>query len=120
MNTQNLGFTNGKIGVGNTTPNSTVQISGSFSVPIRSTAVNTTLGVNDHTLIMTAKDLIISLPVASSCSGRVYVLKNVANGDNFTSLPFLDKKGDPQLKLDKEKIFWLQSDGTSWHLINML
>ena len=63
MNSQNLGFTNGKIGIGNTTPNSTLQISGSFPTPIRSTAVNTTLGVDDHTLITTTvKDLIITLP----------------------------------------------------------
>jgi hypothetical protein len=118
MNTQNLGFTNGKIGVGTTAPTSTLSLAGSFSSPIRSTAANTTLGVNDYTLIMTAKNLIISLPVASTCPGRIYVLKNMANGDNFTNSVYLDQKGDPQLKLNKEKIFWLQSDGVNWHMIS--
>ncbi len=121
MNAQNLGFTNGKMGIGNTTPNSTLQVSGSFSTPIRSTAVNTTLGVNDHTLITTTvKDLIITLPAANTCRGRIYVIKNIGTGDNFTNINYLDDKGDPENKIDNDKIFWLQSDGTNWQLINLL
>lgn len=118
MNSQNLGFTNGRIGIGNNTPNSTLQLSGSFSAPIRSTAVNTTLGNNDFTLIMTVKDLIISLPAANTCIGRIYVLRNIGNGDNVTNINFLKENGDPENKLDKDKTFWLQSDGTNWHLLN--
>ena len=120
MNSQNLGFTNGRVGVGTTTPTSRLAVAGSFSSPIRSTAVNTSLGIDDFTLIMTAKDLIITLPAASTCQGRIYVLKNTANGDNNTNISFRDKKGDPETKIDKEKTLWLQSDGTNWHLINVL
>jgi hypothetical protein len=120
INGQNLGFTNGKVGAGTSTPTSTLSVSGSFSTAIRTTAINTTLGINDHTLIMTVKDLIISLPAANTCQGRIYILKNIANGNNATNISFLDKKGDPETKIDKEKILWLQSDGTNWHLINVL
>jgi hypothetical protein len=120
MNNQNLGFTNGKIGVGTSTPTSALSVSGSFSTAIRSSAVNTSVGVNDHTLILTAKDLVITLPAASSCMGRIYVFKNIGNGNNFTSIDYLDEKGAPENKLDKDKSFWMQSDGTNWHLINKI
>jgi hypothetical protein len=120
MNNQALGFVNGMVGIGTNTPTSRLSAAGSFSTPIRSTAVNTTLGIDDFTLIMTAKDLMISLPAANTCQGRIYVLKNTANGDNATNISFRDKKGDPETKIDKEKTLWLQSDGTNWHLINIL
>lgn len=116
INGQNLGLTNGKVGIGNSTPNSTLQVSGSVSMPIRTTAVNTTLGDNDYTLVMTTtKDLLITLPAASSCTGRIYILKNMGNGDNFTNIDFLKENGDPENKLTKDRIIWLQSDGVNWH-----
>ena len=121
MNAQNLGFTNGKMGIGNTTPNSTLQVSGSFSTPIRSTSVNTTLGVNDHTLITTTvKDLIITLPAANTCRGRIYVIKNIGSGDNFTNVGYIKNDGNTETKLQDKKVYWLQSDGTNWQLINLL
>ena len=116
INGQNLGLTNGKVGIGNNTPNSTLQVSGSVSMAIRTTTVNTTLGDNDYTLVMTTtKDLIITLPAASSCPGRMYILKNMGNGDNFTNIDYLKENGDPENKLTKDRIIWLQSDGTNWH-----
>ncbi|GGD44778.1 hypothetical protein [Muriicola marianensis] len=120
MNNQNLGFTNGRVGVGTTTPTSRLGVAGSFSSPIRSTAVNTSLGIDDFTLIMTARDLTISLPAANTCPGRIYVLKNTASGDNATNISYRDKKGDPENKIDKERTLWLQSDGTNWQLISVL
>lgn len=118
MNNQNLGFTNGKVGVGTTAPTSSLEVAGSFSTPIRSTAVNTTLGLNDFTLIMTAKDLIITLPAANTCQGRIYVLKNMGGGNNFTNINYLDEQGATETKLGKNITFWLQSDGTNWQYIN--
>ncbi|MGB5459516.1 MAG: hypothetical protein WBM85_06130 [Eudoraea sp.] len=118
MNTQNLGFINGKVGIGTSSPNSTFEITGSFSSPIRSTSVNTSLEVSDFTLIMTEKNLTIILPAAGGCKGRIYILKNIANGNNFTSINYIKDDGTADDKLGKQKIFWLQSDGINWHLIN--
>lgn len=117
INGQNLGLTNGNVGVGTSTPNSVLQVSGSVSMPIRATSTNTTLGNNDYTLVMNARDLVITLPAASSCTGRIYILKNISNGDNTTSLNYLKENGDPDDKLGKDRIIWLQSDGTNWHQI---
>lgn len=120
MNSQGLGFTNGQVGIGNSTPNSTLQISGSVSTPIRTTNVNTALGNNDFTLVTTAKDLIISLPAANTCIGRIYVIKNYGGGDNNTNIPYLKGNGDPDTKIDNDKVTWLQSDGSNWQLITRL
>lgn len=117
LNSQNIGFTNGKVGVGTNTPNSTLQTSGSFAAAIRTTSTNTNLTENDFTLIMTAKNLIITLPAANSCTGRIYVLRNIGNGDNKTSINYLKGNGDPEDKLNKDDTYWLQSDGTNWHLL---
>jgi len=120
MNTQNLGFTNGNVGIGNTTPNSTLQISGSISSPIRSTAINTTLGPNDFTLITTEKDLIITLPAPNICPGRIYVIKNFGGGDNQTNINYIKANGDPDTKIDNDRTMWIQSDGVNWQLINQI
>ncbi len=120
MNSQNLGFTNGKVGVGTTTPNSTLQVSGSLSMSIRRISVNTTLGANDFTLITMARDLIITLPAASSCTGRIYVIKNYSGGDNWTNISYVKANGDPDTKIDNDRTTWLQSDGITWQLINQL
>ncbi|MCE2614260.1 hypothetical protein LVD13_14895 [Flavobacteriaceae bacterium D16] len=117
INGQNLGLTNGNVGIGTNTPNSTLQVSGAVSMPIRSTSVNVTLGSNDYTLVMNNRNLTITLPAANSCQGRIYILKNIANGDNNTSINFLKENGDPDNKLGKDRIIWLQSDGTNWHQI---
>lgn len=118
MNSQNLGLINGKVGVSTNTPNSSLHVSGSLSSAIRTTSSNTTLDDNDFTLIMnTTKDLIISLPAANTCVGRIYILKNNGSGDNFTNIDYLKENGDPENKLTKDRIIWLQSDGTNWHQI---
>lgn len=118
INGQNLGITNGNVGIGTNTPTSTLEVTGSVSMPIRSTSTSTTLGNNDYTLVMNNRNLTITLPAASSCMGRVYILKNIGNGDNFTSINYLKENGDPENKIQKDRIIWLQSDGTNWHQIS--
>ncbi len=118
MNAQDLGFINGNVGIGNTTPNSILQISGSVSAPIRSTAINTSLGPNDFTLITTEKDLIITLPAANTCQGRLYLIKNFGGGDNNTNVLYIKNNGDLDDKIDNDNLTWLQSDGVNWHQIN--
>ena len=117
INGQNLGLTNGNVGIGTNTPTSVLEVSGSVSMPIRSTNTSTTLGNNDYTLVMTNRNLTITLPAASSCTGRIYILKNISNGDNNTSVSFIKENGDPETKISKDRIIWLQSDGTNWQQI---
>ncbi|WP_202911994.1 hypothetical protein [Arenibacter aquaticus] len=36
---------------------------------------------------------------------------------NKTSIKYINEKGDRENKLDKKHTYWLQSDGSNWHLI---
>ncbi|WP_221898693.1 hypothetical protein [Robiginitalea sp. SC105] len=118
QNGQSLGFTNGQVGVGTATPTSTLSVAGSFSTGIRSTNVNTTLTASDFTLVMYSLGLTINLPAASTCAGRIYILKNLSGGENFTSLNYIAENGSADNKLKKDKVYWLQSDGVNWQQIS--
>jgi len=118
LNGQALGLTNGSTGFGTNTPNSTVQITGTFSLSIRATSTNTTLGASDYTLVLNSGGLTLTLPAASTCQGRIYILKNVANADSYTSLNFISEDGALENRVIKSRIYWLQSDGVNWQQIN--
>ena len=122
MNSQNLGFTNGKVGIGTTTPSSTLHTSGSFATAIRRTTVSTTLTDNDFTLITDNDDYerTITFPAANTCTGRIYIVKNIGNKKNISNITYIKPDGNVEdnYEIPNNKISWFQSDGTDWHLIN--
>lgn len=70
------------VGIGNTIPNSTLQISGSFSAAINSTAVDYTVTDKDYTVLYTVSGITITLPPANdSNAGRIYnIVCDIAAG----------------------------------------
>ena len=122
MNSQNLGFTNGKLGVGTNTPTSTLHTSGSFATAIRRTTVSTTFTDNDFTLITdnSVIETTITFPAANTCTGRIYIVRNIGGKDNLTNITYIKANGDVEdsYKIPNDKTSWFQSDGTDWHLIN--
>jgi hypothetical protein len=83
---------NGKIGINEPAPNSTLSVAGSISTAIRLVSASTMLTENDHTIIISnpiaqnspfqmpfpANSVAISLPQASTCKGRVYEIYNAS------------------------------------------
>lgn len=68
-----------QVGIGTTSPNSTLDVRGSLSLSYRSFNANTTICSTDHTLVFDGTaDVIASLPDASTCTGRVYRVKNIS------------------------------------------
>ncbi|MBT8222263.1 MAG: collagen-like protein, partial [Eudoraea sp.] len=118
INNQKLGFTNGSIGVRTTSPSSALHLAGAIALPIRSISANTALDDNDHTIILTAKNLTITLPSAASCPGRLYIIKNISSGKCQSNTNYINNIGGVDNKLNKGKIYWLQSDGTNWQQLN--
>ncbi|MET6992094.1 hypothetical protein ABXZ36_15735, partial [Sediminicola arcticus] len=128
INGQNLGFTNGQVGIGIVAPTSTLHTAGSFATSITSIFADTSLNETHHTLIIGAT-LEIDLPAADSCVGRIYIIKNPAS--NPVSTPptpdfsvtfaildeYIDSFGNTKTTLDAG-VTQLQSDGTDWQQIN--
>ncbi|KQC29732.1 hypothetical protein AAY42_07395 [Flagellimonas eckloniae] len=105
----------GKVGVGTTAPNSTLQTTGSFSAPIVSTLGNTTLDASHYTVILDGLHS-ITLPVANTCQGRIYIIKN-PTAFNPTISSYFDSVGASTTTIPTG-VVQLQSDGTNWQQIN--
>jgi hypothetical protein len=110
----------GRLGIGKTNPQSTLDVNGSISKSIVSLAVNTTLSDAHHTVIITG-GTIYSLPLASSCSGRIYILVNRTSGAKtvreVTTLNAYQAFSGTSANLPANNSITLQSDGTSWFQI---
>ncbi len=103
------------INVNGVTANSTLQVIGSVSNAITTTAANFTLNETHHTIIVTA-NVNITLPAANTCTGRIYIVKKTTNG-NSTLSNYIDNNGAATTNLQRG-VYQLQSDGTNWQRIN--
>jgi hypothetical protein len=95
--------------------NSTLQVGGSVSTNIITTAAALALNETHYTVIVTA-NVTITLPAANTCGGRIYIIKKTANG-NSTITNYIDNSGAASTTLSRG-VFQLQSDGTNWQQIN--
>ena len=68
-----------QVGIGTTTPNSTLEVQGSISTSYRLVTATTTATVTDHTMVFTGVGAsTITLPTAVGITGRSYVIKNAS------------------------------------------
>jgi hypothetical protein len=80
VTTITLSSTN-KVGIGTTSPGSTLQINGSFQGNMSYTASNILLNDTHYIMVATASSITISLPdITTSMLGRVYIVKNMSGG----------------------------------------
>ncbi len=106
------------INVNETTPTSTFQNNGSFSLPIN----NATAGVFNVTELMytiiipNGVAATIALPVATGITGRIYIVKNVS-GANRTISSYRDMTNTASTTIANNSALTLQSDGTNWIMV---
>jgi hypothetical protein len=114
--------TNSRMGIGTTTPNSSLQVNGSFSSKIITVTANYTATTNDYTIIAkpTASNITITLPSAASSIGRIYFIKRVA-----TKSVIIDPNGSEQIDgattytiSSNNFAAMIQSDGTAWYVLS--
>ena len=68
-----------QLGIGTTTPNSTLDIRGSVSTNYRAFTGNTTATATDNLLVFTGTTAsTVTLPTAVGCDGRTYMIKNAS------------------------------------------
>ena len=117
--------TSKELGIGTNAPTSTLHVNGSFAMPIRTVTGSTTVTAADYTIIRGGTSNAthtITLPAASSCPGRMYVVKRIsANGTvNITASGGTTVDGVATLAMaaTAQLAFMLQSDGTNWYTIS--
>jgi len=108
----------GQVGVGTTSPNSTLDVRGSFSVPITTFSGNTTAGTSDNMLVFTGSSATtLTLPTATSIEGRIYWVKNGGTATvtiATTSSQTIDGLG--AWSLTQGKTLRVVSNGSNWYV----
>lgn len=113
---------NGRFGWGVATPNSTVDVAGSLAMGnVVNKTADYTASLSDYMVVADAasNEVKISLPSASSCHKREYIVKKVDNSNNnviIESDSFIDGAINYRIYTRYTSIK-VKSDGTTWHII---
>ena len=111
--------TNAQVGVGTTTPNSTLDVRGSLSVGYRSFAAGTTAVITDNTLVFTGTSAAtLTLPDATACTGRLYWIKNTSSNSSTLTITTISSQTIDGLSswtlTQTNKAMHLVSNGANW------
>jgi hypothetical protein len=111
----------GNVGIGITTPSSTLHLQGSFAAPITTVVASTTLTALQYTLLVnSAGATTMTLPAASGCNGRIYVIKNINTGTvtiDANAAETIDGVTTKSIAV-QWGVLMIQSNGTGWFIIN--
>jgi hypothetical protein len=110
---------NAQIGIGTTSPNSTLDVRGSLSMKYASFSSATTAGSSDNILVFTGTSAAtLTLPDATACQGRIYWIKNTSSNASTltiatTSSQTIDGLASWSLT-QTNKVFIIISNGSNW------
>ncbi len=103
------------------TANSTLQVSGSLSLSIRTVTSNTTLGGTDYTVLVdaTSAAVTVTLPSPSaSIAGRTYIVKKIGGGlTNDVIISGSIEDGTSMSIYNDWTVVKVQTDGSKWYVI---
>jgi hypothetical protein len=103
-------------GYGTTTPNSTLQVSGSLSLAYTAQTGTYPITATDYLINCTANSFTVTLPTAVGITGRVYIIKNTGAGTitiATTSSQTIDGSAPGSLAAGPT-IIRVMSDGANW------
>ncbi|RYY30671.1 MAG: hypothetical protein EOO04_04215 [Chitinophagaceae bacterium] len=116
-----------QVGIGTTTPNSTLEVRGSLSTGYRTFTANTTALITDNVLVYTGTTAVtLTLPTAASIAGRSYQIKNASlTGPTpaVTIVPSASQKIDGLTNWSLTGLYQtvtLVSDGANWNIVSFL
>ena len=110
---------NAQVGIGTTTPNSTLDIRGSLSVGYRAFSANTSAVTADHALVFTGTSAAaITLPDAAACTGRIYWVKSTSSNASVLTIATTGGQTIDGLTswtvTQTNKVVGLISNGANW------
>ena len=109
----------GSVGIGTTPINasSTLDVMGSMAANITTTASNITLDDTHYTVIITGGTPTVTLPAATVCTRRIYVIIN-NTGSSVTVSSYVSFGGGTSTSISTTtRSITVQSNGTSWYRI---
>jgi len=109
---------NGNVGVGDRKPSSLLDVNGSLSLPFRAITASYATTINDYTIRFSGSTTsqTVTLPVASTCPGRVYRIVN-GGSVSLNVSSFLNLSGTAITSLSAASSLLVQSDGSDWYQI---
>lgn len=109
--------TNNSVGIKNASPLSILDVGGAIATPVAAKSTNYSL-LNTDSFIFATSSPTVTLPTATTCPGRTYVIKNAGTGTvtiNTTSSQTID--GDLTYILNVQYAFiGVTSDGANWQI----
>jgi hypothetical protein len=117
------------VGIGTTVPSAKLHvigdtiINGAFSTKVNTITANTTLDNTYHIVLADASSnaITITLPSASTCSGRQYIIKKIDSSENAVTItPQSGQTIDGQTSISiimQNDLKRIVSNGTNWYII---
>jgi hypothetical protein len=116
-----------QVGIGTTSPNSTLDVRGSLSVNTSTFTSSVAVSSTDHIMIFTGTTAATAtLPTAVGCTGRIYYFKNASTTVPTPVLTVATSSSqtiDASASItvdDANEIVCVVSDGTNWRIVNMV
>jgi len=108
----------GNVGVGIASPVSLLDVSGSFGKKVTAASTGLTLDVT-HSIVNCTGTFTVTLPQASTCTGRIYTINNISTGVITIDAYSTELIDGVQTKTipTQWSSYTIQSNGTSWKIM---
>lgn len=121
-NTRLIIVDTGNVGINDNFPSSKLTLNGSFAVPVRviTSAANTTLTSDDHTLIINnpvVAAFTINLPLVTTVQEREYVIVNQNSFTHSTNFGYRDFSNAAVTTIPANSSITLQGSGSFWYRV---
>ncbi len=116
----------GNVGIGVTSPSSKLQVNGSLSLPVVTKTSTYTAGADDYLIMGNTQSASfdIDLPQASTCPGRIFVIKKIHANYSLNIDPYAGDTvdvSDPFALTANNATLMIQSDGANtWRIISLI
>jgi hypothetical protein len=112
-----------QIGIATNTPNSSLDVSGSYAAVVNVFSASTAAAITDNTFVFTGTSAAtLTLPDATSCVGRQYWIKNTSSNASVLTIATTSSQTIEGLSAwtltQINKVLRLLSDGSNWLIVS--